>query len=372
MGTIVSGMVGLDRTRVLFAPDGFGATMSAARAAAAMADGWMRARPGDTYEVAPQSDGGPGFVDVLSASPERAAASAVRETTVTGPLGAPSVAHWLRVGSTGYIESAQACGLELLGCRPDAATARLAGSAGVGELMRAALVDGVDTLVVGLGGSACTDGGAGAAGIFGGPLTMRAALQDTRIVAASDVRSPMLGPDGAAAVFGPQKGADARAVIELDERLRRWCGALAGATGRDVGSRPGAGAAGGIGGLLLALGARMRSGAGVVGAATGRAEAIRRADVVVTGEGHFDAQSNCGKVVGSLVDEAAAQGTPVLVVAGQVEPGRSDRRGSNETGVWAVSDVAGSAAAAMRHPESWLAETVRRVAHAAAWDAQSD
>ncbi len=176
---------------MLLAPDGFGGTLSAREAAAAMAVGWPGA------DLAAMSDGGPGFVDVLPGD--------LRRTSVSGPLGEPVVARWRRDGDTAYVESAQACGLHLLTHPdPEAATTR-----GVGELCSAAAAE-CGTVVVGLGGSATTDGGRGFLETWSGTA---------RLLAASDVDNPLLGPDGAAAVFGPQKGADAAAVERLERRL---------------------------------------------------------------------------------------------------------------------------------------------------------
>ncbi|WP_211220618.1 glycerate kinase [Gordonia shandongensis] len=345
--------------RVVIAPDEFGGTLAAAAAAAAMADGWASARPADRITLAPQSDGGPGFLDVLGA----ADCGTPRSATVSGPLGDPTRAHWLLAGRTAYIEAAQACGLALLGRPPDPDTALRADTRGVGELVAAALAAGVDRIVVGLGGSASTDGGRGLCEALGGVDAARRTLSSVDLVAATDVDNPLLGPHGAAAVFGPQKGADPDHVRLLEERLRRWADQLeAGARGggrRPLRERPGSGAAGGLGYALLALGAVRESGASVVAEATRRARLIADADLVITGEGRFDAQSARGKVVAAVTREAAGHGVPVFVVAGQVDPDADMR---STAGVWSLATHRGSVAAAMSRPAAGLRDLVRRIA----------
>ena len=306
--------------RVLIAPDCFGDSLSAARAAAAIADGWRSARSADSLALAPQSDGGPGFVDVL------AGGSGIqrRRARVSGPLGGAGGddvdADWALdpAAATAYLECAQACGLSRLGRSPSVGTALAAHSHGVGQLVAAALQYGARTIVVGLGGSACTDGGRAMVEALGGPARALRRLAGVRLIAATDVDNPMLGPDGAARVFGPQKGADPATVELLERRLSGWAGELAAACGRDITRVPGAGAAGGLGAALLALGGSRQSGADVIAAHTALDEAIAAADLVVTGEGSLDAQSLHGKVVGTLARRAGRAGVPVLVLAGQV------------------------------------------------------
>ncbi|QDQ99306.1 glycerate kinase [Tomitella fengzijianii] len=352
--------------RVLVAPDGFGGTLTAAEAASAIADGWARARGRDTVVAAPQSDGGPGFVDVLGRAIGLSHAE-LRRAEVTGPLGVPVGAQWLRAGTTAYIESAQACGLHLLGRPPDPETAREATSFGVGELMARAVAEGAERMVVGLGGSAGTDGGAGAAEAFGGLRRMRGALDGVDLIAAADVRSPLLGTAGAAAMFGPQKGADsAEAVRLLEERLREWSAVLLAETGVDVRDCEGAGAAGGLGGLLIALGGRVHPGAGIVGDFTGRRAAIGGADVVLTGEGRLDAGSARGKVVGHVADEGAREGTRVVAIAGRIALEESEWRRMGIDEVWSVAEIAGSADEAMARPAALVSEAARCAARAAA------
>jgi glycerate kinase len=319
--------------RVVIAPDSFGGTLSAVEAADAIAAGWSAAAPDDALDRAPMSDGGPGFVDVLHAS----LGGDLVEITVTDPLGRPTPAAYLRVGDTAYVESAQACGLHLVDAAerdPVAAT-----TYGVGELVAAALDAGATTLVVGLGGSATTDGGAGMLAALGGPAAAAERLAGVEVVAATDVDNPLLGISGASAVYGPQKGATREQVIELEGRMERWADELAAAVGRDVREQPGAGAAGGLGAALLAVGGRRASGLGMVVDALALADRIAAARVVVTGEGSFDAQSLRGKVVAGVARLAQEAGVPCLVLAGRVDVGR---REAAAAGVEAAYDLVGA------------------------------
>lgn len=304
--------------RVLIAPDSYGGTLTAAAAASAIADGWSAARPRDALVKAPCSDGGPGFVDVLSQT-----IGSVLEVDVDGPIDSRVQARWLfdRSGPepVAYIESAQACGLHLLGRKPSPGTALAAHSGGVGQLVAAAVDAGAARIVVGLGGSACTDGGRGFVAALGGLDAAREVLSEVSVVAATDVENPLVGPNGAAYVFGPQKGADAGAVAVLEDKNIEWAHDLARATGRPVDSLPGAGAAGGLGAVLLAFGATRVPGADVVAERTSQDEALRAADLVITGEGKLDDQSLRGKVVVALAGRARAWSVPVLVLAGQVD-----------------------------------------------------
>lgn len=327
--------------RVVIAPDCFGDSLTAVAAANAIAAGWRRARPQDRLVLAPQSDGGPGFVEVLTAGhPDMQ----LRRARVRGPLTDDVDASWVfnATTSTAYIESAQACGLHLLGGPPTAHTAWCAQSGGVGELIGAALGCGVGTIVVGLGGSGCTDGGRGMVEALGGIGEAACKTAGVNLVAATDVEHPLLGPNGAASVFGPQKGADPATVARLESRLSQWAAELQGTTGRAVSGLPGAGAAGGLGAALLALGARRESGAALIVAHTGTDREIAHADLLITGEGRLDDQSLHGKVVGSLAAVARRHGVRVLVLAGQVALPQSALAESGITAAYAVADHAGS------------------------------
>lgn len=302
--------------RVLIAPDCYGDSLTAVEAAQAIALGWHRGRPGDDLTLAPQSDGGPGFVGVLAGR-----FGAVNALGVSGPLTQQVGAEWVLDPAeprTAYIECAQACGLALLGGPPTVQTALTAHSRGVGQLVAAAVRAGAGRIVVGLGGSACTDGGKGMVSELGGLDAGRKLLADVELIAATDVEHPLLGPTGAANVFGPQKGADLHTVLVLEQRLEDWAVELNAAAGRVVSGEAGAGAAGGIGAALLALGGRRESGAAIIAEHTRLADDVAAADLVITGEGRFDDQSLHGKVVSALAAGARARRIPVVVLAGQI------------------------------------------------------
>jgi glycerate kinase len=340
--------------RVLIAPDSFGNTLTAVQAAEAIASGWRRARPGDVLTLAPQSDGGPGFVDVLASRLGNR-----RTTRVTGPLDADVDADWVLDAGTAYIECAQACGLHLLGGPPNPETALAAHTKGVGQLVAAAAGTGPGHIVVGLGGSATTDGGRGMVEALGGLTAARELLAGTELIAATDVEHPLLGPMGAARVFGPQKGADPDTVEILERRLGDWAGKLDAAAGRTVSAEAGAGAAGGLGAALLALGARRESGAAIIAEHTGLARDIAAADLIVTGEGRFDEQSLHGKVISAV---AAGAKSPVLVLAGQVTLGKEELANAGISAAYAIADFAGSVRLAIDDAANQLAGLATQVA----------
>ena len=333
------GRLQLPAMQVLVAPDCYGDSLSAVEAAAAIATGWTRSRPADRFIVAPQSDGGPGFVEVLASR-----LGEIRRSRVSGPLDGTVEAEWVfEPGSaTAYLECAQACGLALLGGPPTPETALAAHSRGVGQLIAEAVRVGSTRIVVGLGGSACTDGGQGMIAELGGLQVARRQLEHVELIAASDTEYPLVGPWGAARVFGPQKGADTATVAALEVRLEAWALELEAVAGRDVSSEPGAAAAGGIGAGLLALGGRCESGAAIIAKHTHLADDLETAEMIVTGEGRFDEQSLHGKVVGFLADAAAPLGIPVIVLAGQVGLENSVVRSSGIMSALSMAEYAGS------------------------------
>ncbi|WP_218148199.1 glycerate kinase [Lentzea xinjiangensis] len=294
----------MPKKRVVIAPDKFKGSLTAPQVAAAVARGLREAVPDVDVRLLPVADGGDGTVDAA------VAAGFVKVGRwVTGPVGKPVAASFAVRGTTAVVEVAAAAGLALL----EEPAPLDATSHGVGELLKAALDVGCSTIVLGLGGSACTDGGAGMLEALGG-----ASFDGVDLVLASDVDNPLLGPSGAAAVYGPQKGASPAQVDVLEERLA----AFARRIGLDHVDRPGAGAAGGIGFAALAvLGARFRPGAEVVLELAGFADAVAGADLVITGEGSLDAQTRHGKAPYGVVK--ASGEVPVVAVAGQcsVEPG---------------------------------------------------
>jgi glycerate kinase len=290
--------------RLLAAPDKFRGTASGARAATAMADAAQAA--GWDVVALPISDGGEGLLDCFG--------GANRHTTVDGPLGAPVDAGWRLDASRAVIEMATASGLALVGDGNDPLTAS---TRGTGQLVRAAIESGARDVIVGAGGSATTDGGLGAVDV----LRDRAPLDGSRgvrVTIATDVCTRFVD---AAAVFGPQKGANPRDVAELTARLERLAALYEREFGVSVRDLDGAGAAGGLAGGFAALGASIRPGFELVAEQLDLPDAIAAADLVLTGEGRVDATSVQGKAPGSLVGLCARLGVPVVVVAGQVADG---------------------------------------------------
>lgn len=337
--------------RVLIAPDCYGESLTAVQAAAAISTGWHRSRPHDRLAIAPQSDGGPGFVAVLATR-----LGTMQRSRVSGPLDESVDAEWLwdSESQTAYLECAQACGVALLGEPPSPRTALVAHSAGVGQLVAAALAAGAQRIVVGLGGSACTDGGRGMVDELGGLAAGRRRLAGIDLIAACDVEYPLLGPWGAARVFGPQKGADAATVAVLESRLAAWASELDAAAGWEASAASGAGAAGGIAAAVLALGGVIESGAEIVASHTDLEAALADADVLVTGEGRFDEQSLHGKVIGSLAAAARARGIPLLVLAGQISLDEPALRSAGVVAARAIADHAGSVGLALIDAASQL------------------
>ncbi len=250
-----------DRLTVVFAPDSFKGSLSSVEVARALAEGWARSRPADELLLAPLADGGEGTLAAI----EAAGGWQRHGARVSDPLGRPIVADWLGSddGMRGVVELAEASGLSRLGL--DERDPVHASTAGTGELIRAALDAGIRRLVLGIGGSATTDGGSGILRALGvlhadrdGSEPMHLADLDRRLVEteiriACDVTNPLLGPAGAAATYGPQKGATADQVADLDHRLARWADRLEAVSGRRERDTPGAGAAGGVGFALLCL-----------------------------------------------------------------------------------------------------------------------
>jgi glycerate kinase len=232
----------------------------------------------------------------------------------------------------------------------------------VGVLISAALHAGARRIVVGLGGSASTDGGRGLVEELGGLNVARRRLAGVELIAATDVDHPLLGPCGAARVFGPQKGADPATVAALEHRLVEWAEHLNVAAGRQVSTEPGAGAAGGIGAALLALGGRRESGATIVAEHTGLADDVAAADLVVSGEGRLDDQSLHGKVIGALAAAAGAAQVPLLVLAGQVCLDQQVLRAAGIVAAYAVADYAGSVQWALSDATNQLTGLATQVA----------
>ncbi len=359
----------------VFAPDSFKGTIAAAEAAAALAAGWASVRPDDRVVLRPMADGGEGTVDAFAAAIDGAERVPVR---VTGTDGSPTDAAWLRVpaspdapAGTAVVELASTSGIELLGERRLGEDAH---TLGFGQAIAAALDAGVSRLVLGIGSSASTDGGVGmltalgarfadasgapiplgargVAEVVSGDLSGLRPLPPGGVLVLSDVTNPLLGPRGAAAVFGPQKGLDGDAIARADAGLAR----LAALLPADP-ATPGAGAAGGTGFGLLAWGARLVAGSGEVGELVGLPGALAEASAagsacVVTGEGAFDGQSGAGKVPSYVASVAADTDVPALLAAGRIAE-------DADTGAFAahvsLTDLAGSGEVAMRETARWL------------------
>jgi len=329
--------------RVLIAPQEFKGSLSAAEAARAMADGLRHALPGVELDLAPMADGGPGTVEALVAAGDGRCLTA----SIADPLGRPVEAAWglLEEGSTAVIEMAAASGLVLL--RPQERDARRTSTYGTGQLIAAALEAGCRRLIIGLGGSATNDGGAGMAQALGARLSdgegrdlppggaalarlaridvsgLDGRLRNCQVLGATDVTNPLCGPHGASAIYGPQKGASPADVEELDAALAHYAAVIERDLGKRVAEVPGAGAAGGIGaGLIAFLDAELRPGAQLVAEVVDLEKRIAAADLVVTGEGRLDAQTAYGKTVATVARLARGQGRPVVALAGRVDDAR--------------------------------------------------
>ncbi len=325
--------------RVLVAPDKFRGTLSAERAAAAIAKGWQRGDPSAQAVTLPLADGGEGTLDVLLLALDGEAV----DEEVAGPLGEPVRARFGLVDvagvRTGIVEMALASGLALV--PPGAGDPTVTTTRGTGELILAAARAGARRILVTVGGSATNDGGAGMAQALGFRLLDAAGddlrpggaellrleridgsgaepvLGDIDVVVATDVTNPLTGPEGASATYGPQKGASPDDVELLDRALARFADVVRRDLGVDVRELPGAGAAGGLGaGLVAFLGATLQEGAGVVMGAVGFDTRLRGADLVVTGEGSFDEQSLRGKAPGAVLTAARAARIPAVVLCG--------------------------------------------------------
>ena len=361
--------------KVLVAPDAFAGTLTAPEAARAIADGWARQAPDDQLTTLPMADGGPGFVDVLHDS----LGGDLEVVTISGPLGRPTPVTLLTCDGTAFVESAQACGHPLLD-EPDPWNAT---TAGVGEAVAAAVDAGATTVVVGLGGSATNDGGAGLLGALGatadvpldtGPAGLRgitrvdlAAARDrldgVGLVAAIDVDTQLLGMFGATKTFGPQKGLAEDEILVVDRILDELVVAACGSAPADrrVAEQAGAGAAGGLGFALLLLGATTRHGVDFVSDAVGLAAACAEHDLVVTGEGTYDHTSRSGKVVHGVAATAAAAARPCIVLAGQVTVGAREMRAMGVESAYAAADLVG-VDRALDDPHESLAALAQRVA----------
>ncbi|GAA4548226.1 glycerate kinase [Amycolatopsis samaneae] len=343
----------MNRPHVLVAPDKFKGSLTAGEVADAVAAGIGSAVPGVPVRALPVADGGEGTVTAAVAAGFRRA-----EVPARGPTGQPVTASFAVSGTTAVVELAEASGLHRL--PGDVPAPLTASSTGTGDLIAAAVRSGARRIVLGVGGSACTDGGAGLLTALGARLLdssgadlppggaalrdldrldlsgLDPALSEVDFELACDVDSPLLGPHGAAAVYGPQKGALPAAVRALEDGLGRWAGIV----GAGHASRPGAGAAGGVGFAALAvLGARSRPGIELLTELLGFDDALLDARLVVTGEGSLDEQTLRGKAPAGVAAKARKAAVPVVAVAGRCLLSPGALRDAGFEAAYALTDV---------------------------------
>ena len=362
--------------RVLVSPDCFTGTLSAVEAASAIRTGWLQVHPADEVVLAPLSDGGPGFVGGL----HEVLGGELISIIVSDPFGGKTPAQYLLRDKQAWIESAQACGLHLIA--PDDRDPRITTSFGVGEIIADAINRGAIKIVVGLGGSGTNDAGAGMLAALGalsdgrldsgGAALKKLATLDLtpalsrvagiELIVASDVDNPLLGLRGASAVFGPQKGADDFAVMELEgalEHFSKLCGRRS--DGKDPAVALGAGAAGGLGFGLLLIGATRVAGIETVLEIVNLDLEIDNADLVITGEGRLDDQSLHGKVIAGVAKHASQLGKPCVVIAGEVRLGKRECANAGIDSAYSMTEFAGLERS-LANPTQVLTEVSARVA----------
>jgi glycerate 2-kinase len=377
--------------RVVLAPAAFAGELSAVQVGAAVAEGWAQAAPHDDLVVAPLSDGGLGFVEVVQA----ARGGDLLPVTVEGPLGGPVPGAVLLVGGvdddpvTAYVEAADAAGQHLLGGRLAPTTAT---SYGVGQLLRAAVDAGARRIVVGVGGTGTNDGGAGLLAALGagprdalaagglaladldpaalaGLADARAGLSGVELVLASATDVALLGFHGTSATYAEGKGATPEQAQQLEAALGRYAdlasrSLVAGRSlmGRGLAGEPGSGAGGGIGFALLLLGARHVEGVQAVVDAAGLAELVSGSELVVTAEGTFDWESLRGGVVAAVAALGLTAGVPSVVLAAEVLVGRRESMTLGLAGTYAIAERPGDRPAAMRDPAAAIQARSARIA----------
>jgi glycerate kinase len=365
---------------VLLAPDKFKGSLTAPQVAAHLGAGLRAEMAGLRVVTVPVADGGDGTLDAAVSAGYR-----LVPVTASGPTGDPVQTGYAERGGVAVVELADVSGLgRLVGGR----LAPLAASSyGAGEVIRAALDADCRRVVLGIGGSACTDGGAGIVAALGGRLRaeggraigqggaaldtvtdldlsgLHPGLRSAEIVVACDVDNPLLGPKGAAAVYGPQKGASAADIDRLDTALARWAVVVAAATGRNCADHPGAGAAGGVGFAALAvLGATLRPGIELLLDLVGFAGHLAGARLVITGEGSLDAQTLHGKAPAGVAAAARAAGVPVVAVAGRCLLTPADLESAGIGAAYALTDIEPDPARCMAKAGPLLEQLARRVA----------
>jgi len=373
--------------KILIAPDKFKGSLSAKKVASAIKRGIERVVPEAEVFVCPMADGGEGTVDALIA----ATGGTKVPLRVMGPLGNLVDSYFGILGNQpkekiAVIEMAAASGLHFLSEKQR--NPMLTTTYGTGELIEAALDKGCKKIIVGIGGSATTDGGMGMAQALGAKFFdlegkeleagcglllkemakidvsfMDSRIKETKFIVASDVDNPLCGPKGAAYIYGPQKGATPAMVTELDEGLSHYAETIKRDLGIDIKDVPGAGAAGGLGaGLMAFLGAELRSGVKLVIEAVNLKKRMKGIDFVITGEGKIDGQTACGKTPVGVSELAQSMGIPTVVIAGQVGEGAEILKEHGIEKIYSLMDIAGFVEEAMEKAEELLEKVGERVA----------
>ena len=369
--------------KILIAPDSFKETLTSSAAANAIEEGFLSVFPDANICKLPIADGGEGTVDVLVSSTKGKFFS----TKVSGPLGKYVDAKWGMLGDskTAVIEVAEACGLHLI--LPKDRNPMIASSFGVGELLLSAIDEGAEHIIIGLGGSATNDGGLGflkAIGIrfldsHGNELTeglaslnklfdididsMDSRLKNVSFEIACDVDNPLTGDQGASVIFGPQKGADNLMIKKLDSLLSHYARIVSNKLSNDVSMQPGAGAAGGMGyGFLTFLKAQQKSGIHIILEKLNFNQYLLNADLVVTGEGRFDNQSDRGKAPMGVINFSKRHNCNIFVIAGSVENDKASEIKHGIDKVFSVTSNEFSIEEAMASPTDSLKATARKAA----------
>ena len=367
--------------KIIISPQGFKGSVSAMNAAKAIERGVKIAAPDAETVLVPVADGGDGTLDALI----DCTGGQVFKSIVTGPLGRHLEANWgvMGDGQTAVIEMALASGLALV--PSNSRDPRITTTRGTGEIIKEALDRGFNRIIVGLGGSATNDAGAGMAGALGarfldaqgGNLDQGGAalihlaaidvsklhhrLAEVEIVGATDVTNPLCGPNGASAIYGPQKGASPQVVAELDEALGNFASVVVKDLGQDIAERPGAGAAGGLGaGLMVFAGAQLRSGIDMVCDVLEFDEHLAGADLVITGEGRTDRSTVFDKAPVGVARRALAQGVPTVILAGSLGPGYEELYQHGVAGIVCIADRPMSFTQSLRRTEELLEAAAQR------------
>lgn len=369
--------------KFVIAPDSFKESVSAEKATLAIQAGLEKVFTGENviYETVPVADGGEGTMSVIT----RALKGEFITCKVMGPLGMPveAVYGYCKEEEKAIIEVAEGCGLHLV--PHDKRNPLFTTTFGVGEIIRSALEQGAKHLVIGLGGSGTNDGGIGMLSSLGAKFydakeeirvlcgedlskikkvnlqPVYDLLKDIKIEIACDVENPLVGPQGATYIFGPQKGADKTSLRILEGGMNVWAMALEKAVGKNIGDEPKGGAAGGLGAALLALGGTMRSGVDLVLESVHFEERLEGASYVITGEGSVDAQTANGKTISGITKYCKKQDIPVIVVAGRVADGLEGLYDKGVSAIFGIVDSAKTLEEALKDGEKSLSKTAENI-----------